>query len=875
MAIMVLAGGATRAQDGPIESDADRVPSITTNGNCLIKNGTLLTVTHGVIKSGDILVQNGKIVAIGPNLTAPAGVTVIDATGKFVTPGIVDAHSHIAIDSVNEGANSITAEVQIRDVLNPDSLSLYRGLSSGVTASLLLHGSANSIGGQSLVIKMKYKHPVDELPVPDAPGMVKFALGENVKQSNRFPGENSTRYPNTRMGVESVYRRAFNDAREYMRQWDAYEKRAASDPSAIPPRRDLRLEALSNILKRKLWVQCHSYRADEMLMMLRLSKEFGFKLAALQHALEAYKIAPEIKAAGAGVSTFSSDWAYKIEAFDAIPYNAAVCMREGIVTSVNSDNEEGTYRLNIEAARCMKYGGLTENEALSLITINPAIQLGIDHRTGSLEIGKDADIAIWQGYPLSVFSKCVTTMVEGTVYFQRRDAFGIDAQSTTHQDVTHCKVDSLSIPLPKPSHTYAITGGTVHPISGPDIPNGIVVMTDGKIVAVGKSVHIPSGAVVVNARGLQVYPGMIDAGTHMGLEEIGSINATHDAAEAGEFQPDLLSLTAVNPASEHLAVTRITGVTTAVSKPSGVIAGQGALINLAGWTPEEMKVRGKLALFIQYPEGLDPEQEQRLLQFQGQDAVDRRRTEVNDQIKHLKEHLDAAKRYAAARAANYDMPVDLRMEAMRPYIEGKQPIVFEANATRAIRGVIKLADEYHLKVILSGGDNAWRVAGLIASKKIPLIYSVPLIDSLGYGHNIGDLDPYDTLFAAPAILKKAGVQFCFASEDAPQSRNLPSQVGLLCAYGLSPEVALRQMTLGAAEILGVDDVVGSLDAGKIANVIVTDGDPLEINTDVHYLFIAGKPVSLETRHTRLYKQYLVRVGEPAVLTAPDPVKGTR
>src|SRR5262249_1206684 len=260
------------------------------------------------------------------------------------------------------------------------------------------------------------------------------------------------------------------------------------DKKGVEPRRDLRLEALAEVLRRKIWVHCHSYRADEMLMMLKLSKEYGFKLATLQHALEAYKIAPEIAAAGVGVSTFSDSWAYKVEAYDSIPYSSALCTRAGVVVSVNTDTMGGVSALNLEAAKTMKYGGLSENEALRLITINPAIQLGIDRRTGSLESGKDADISIWDGHPFSVYSRCAMTLIEGEVYFQRRDAFNVDKLATIHSDYPTCSADHLSQTVPPAAHDYAIVGATVHPLNGPDISNGSVLIEDGKIKEVGQTV---------------------------------------------------------------------------------------------------------------------------------------------------------------------------------------------------------------------------------------------------------------------------------------------------------------------------------------------------------------------------------------------------
>jgi imidazolonepropionase-like amidohydrolase len=854
----------------PIELEAHRKPTLVTRGDCFIQGGTLLTVTNGVIPNGSILIQKGKIVAIGANLTPPAGIPVIDASGKFVTPGIVDAHSHIASDATNEGTDSVTAEVRIHDILDPQSITLWRGLGNGVTTSLILHGSANAIGGQSVVIKMKWRHPVEDLIVPDAPRMIKFALGENVKRSGRSPGE-AGRFPSTRMGVEAVYRRAFTEARTYQQAWERYEKERQAHPDAVPPRRDLRLETLADILRGKIWVHCHSYRADEMLMMLQLSKEFGFKLAALQHALEAYKIAPEILAQGVGVSTFADAWAYKLEAFEAIPYNAALCMQAGILTSVNSDNTAGTYRLNLEAAKCMKYGGLTETEALRLITINPATQLGIAHRTGSLEVGKDGDITLWEGHPLSVYSKCLLTMVEGEVLFQRRDAFGVDPASLIRRELTACPADHLALPTPPPGSTYALVGGVIHPVQGPDIPNGTLIISGGRIQAIGPKIAIPRGAIIVPARGLHLYPGMIDAGSVLGLEEIGQVSASEDATEGGMFQPDLRALTAVNPASEHFSIARNEGVTTALTRPlsggggfrsgggGSLIAGQSAVIDLAGWTPDEMKVQSPAMLHVTFPEGA------RGLSggarsFLPAEMMQQMRDGEKEQVRRLREYFERAKRYAASRGQSPDpSPADAPMEAMVPYVTGKLPVVFNVSTAYGIRAVVQFADQLGLKAVIATGGEVWKEADLLARKHIPVIYTLPVENSLASWAPRRDYDPYDSVFAAPALLQRAGVPLCFASNSASLSKNLPTQVGITCAYGLSHEAALKALTLGAAQVLGVADSVGSLEPGKIANVLVTDGDPLEITTHLHALFIAGKPIPLESKHTHLYQTYRQRL----------------
>src|ERR1043165_5616941 len=386
----------------------------------LIRNATVLTITHGTLQNTDVLLRNGKIAAIGKNLNAP-NARVIDGTGKYVMPGIIDCHSHSMLDTINEGTLAVTSMVRTRDVLNTTDVDLYRELAGGVTTLNLLHGSANPIGGLNTVVKIKYGRPASEFLFPGAMPGIKFALGENVKRSN-FPAQPGVprRYPNTRMGVEEVIRDAFVRARDYKREWDEYRAKSAKDKNLVPPRRDLQLEPLVEVLEGKRYVHAHCYVASEILMLLNLADEFGFKIRTLQHVLEGYKVAKEIAAHGAGASIFADSSGYKIEAYDAIPYNAAILTRAGVVVSMNSDSDERARRLNIEAAKAMHWGDLTEEQALRLITINPAIQLGIQDRVGSLEVGKDADVAIWNGHPFSVYSRVDTTFVDGTVYFDRQ-----------------------------------------------------------------------------------------------------------------------------------------------------------------------------------------------------------------------------------------------------------------------------------------------------------------------------------------------------------------------------------------------------------------------------------------------------------------------
>lgn len=391
----------------------------------LIKNATVWTSEkEGVLQNTDVLLKNGKIAAIGKNLNEP-GARVIDGTGKHVSPGIIDEHSHIAAASINEGAQSVTSEVRISDNLNPDDINIYRQLSGGVTSSHILHGSANVIGGQTQLIKLRWGANDDDLKFKGWPGQIKFALGENVKRSAATQG--NIRYPDTRMGVEQVLVDAFTRAKDYKKEWDNYNTAKeqlikAKKPliGLIPPRRDLELDALVEILEKKRFITCHSYVQSEINGAMKVAEQMGYTVNTFTHILEGYKVADKMKAHGSFVSTFSDWWAYKMEVEDAIPYNAAIMHKTGLVVAINSDDAEMARRLNQEAAKTIKYGGLSPEEALDLVTINPAKMLHVDEKVGSLKIGKDADVVVWSDSPLSIYAKSLYTIVDGTVYFDRQ-----------------------------------------------------------------------------------------------------------------------------------------------------------------------------------------------------------------------------------------------------------------------------------------------------------------------------------------------------------------------------------------------------------------------------------------------------------------------
>ena len=372
--------------------------------NYLFKNATVWTgETNGILETTDVLVKDGKINKIGKNLSA-SGAIVIDATGKHVTAGVIDEHSHIAALSINESGHNSSAEVKIEDVVDPEDIDIYRNLAGGVTSIQILHGSANPIGGRSAIIKLKWGESADNLIYDNSPKFIKFALGENVKQSN---WQSFNRFPQTRMGVEQLYVNYFNRAKEY----------EAKKNSGQAYRYDEEMEVLVEILNGERFISCHSYVQSEINMLMKVAERFDFRINTFTHILEGYKVADKMAEHGVGGSTFSDWWAYKYEVNDAIPYNAAIMASQGVTVAINSDDGEMSRRLNQEAAKSVKYGGMTEEEAWKMVTINPAKLLHIDDRTGSIKEGKDADLVLWSDHPLSVYAKAEKTMIEGTIYF--------------------------------------------------------------------------------------------------------------------------------------------------------------------------------------------------------------------------------------------------------------------------------------------------------------------------------------------------------------------------------------------------------------------------------------------------------------------------
>lgn len=835
------------SQDHPFETDALREPLLQTSGNCLIENVTIHTAVSPAFL-GDVLVLDGDIAEVGADLSAPDDVRVIDGTGKHLAPGVIDVHSHLAIErGINEGTLSITADCDITDVINPDDLGIYRALAGGVTAMQCLHGSANTIGGRSEVLKLRWHENVDALRFPDAPQGIKFALGENVKRSNW--GEPGERFPSSRPGVEAVFDRAFRRAQEYRSEWESFEERRRRGEDPQPPRRDVRLDVLVDILEGDVKVHSHCYRADEILMLLRVADRYGFRIQTLQHVLEGYKVAAEIAAHGAGPSTFSDWWAYKEEARFAIPQNAALLDEAGAVATINSDSGELIRHLYHEAAKSIRYAGLDRVRTLALVTINAARQLGIEDRVGSIEVGKDADLVLLNGDPLSIYARVDWTMVDGEIEFQRRDAFGLDGVELARRLLPATPVIEASYD-PGAGELLAIVGGTLHTVTGGDLEGGTLVIQGERIVDLGTDVAIPAAATILDATGLHVWPGLIALNTPLGLREIDSVRGTIDDGEAQGNQPDLRVSAALHPDSVHIPVTRASGITRSQTAPQsgGPLRGQSAVMRLAGDTWEELLMVDRDMLHVSFP---------RSRSWRGRRGGDDDEKDPKA-IKDLRELFEEAREYdrlmsEAATHGTRAPAFDSRKEALAPYARGERRVALHVDGAQSILHAIKFVEEEELDAVLYGCTEGWKVAERLAAADIPVVVG-PILDVPGSTY-----DPYDASYANPALLYRAGIDIAIMSDDSGNPRNLVDHAGMAVAFGLPWDEALRAVTLDAARMLGVEDRLGSLTAGKVADVIITDGDLLETSTRVLHVLIDGVRQDLSNQQTELYQRYRERL----------------
>jgi len=846
-----------------------------TPGVVAIRNGTIITATRGTIANGTVLIRDGKIAAVGTNVSVPGGADVYDATGKFVSPGLIDAHSHIANDAINEGSVSVSSMTGMEDVLDPTDINIYRDLAGGTTTANILHGSANAIGGKTVVIKLRYgKSRASDLVFQGALPGIKFALGENVTRKRGQAATNPERFPTTRQGVEYVIRDAFTRAKAYRKDWQDYEAKKKAGQDVLAPRRDLQLDALVEVLEGKRLVHAHSYRADEILMLIRLADEMGFKVTTFQHVLEGYKVAKEIAAHNAGASTFSDWWGYKMEAADAIPHNAALMTHNGVLVSINSDDAEQARRLNMEAAKAVRYGDVTDDQAFAMVTINPAKQLKIENRVGSIEVGKDADLVVWNHHPLSTAAIVERSYIDGIAYYDREKDLqriaeiqkekgtrsttdsspsGTNGSQTNGSGQVGTNGSQTSRPAPPAERfdvkgnadgpTWAITNARIVTVSGAVIPKGTIVIKGNRIDAVGANAAVPAGVKPMDVQGSTVIPGMIDASTDIGLNEPGVRNYD-DVTEILPFDQMLRTRVAYKSDSIAIPVARSEGITTIGVRPGGgTISGEIPVMNLDGWTWEEATLRAAAGLAFNYPGAGG-----------GRGGGGGGRGGVTqptgpDPIKTLNQLLERARAYAKQPATRQ---VDWTLEPFLPVLDRRQALYVTATTEQNIKDAVAWADKQNVRIVLQTGADAQKTAALLKQHDVPVILSSIL--SLPPREDEFHAYPYQ----APGVLAKAGVTFAFSSGGFQFSRDVPFQAGRAVAWGLPHDDAIKALTLDAARVLGVDSQVGSIDAGKVANLVVLTGDPLEIRSQIRHVIIAGRDVPLDNSQLELFKKYMSR-----------------
>jgi len=893
-------------------------------GDLFIRNlDAVWTANGGVLENASILVRRGKIEAIGPDLSAPDGVRIIEGAGLTAIPGLVDEHSHTAMIGTNEGTVPVSAEVRVMDVLDPEGIAIFRSLSGGVTTARIMHGSANPIGGTSAVIKMRWgMASADQLVFDGAPRFIKFALGENVTRKGSAGGTGPTRFPASRQGVEAIYAQAFTAAREYKAEWEAYRRNP--ERFRVPPRRDLRLETLVEVLDRKVEVHAHSYRADEILALMRVAERFGFKINVQTHVLEGFRVASEMAQHGAGGSTFSDWWHYKLEAYDAIPHNAAIMHRKGVLTAINSDISWLQAFMIHEFPKAVKWGGVSKEDALRMLTAYPARMMHIEDRVGTLEVGKDGDVVLLNGDPFNTYVRVEKTIVDGIVYYDVHDELGTRKEPFNELpplpdatlgagDISNVRAEagydaSLATDL-LDAESFVLVGGTVHPVSSPAIENGVVIVRGGRITAVGPAsqISVPEDAVQLDIRGKHVYPGMIDPITNLGIYEFGAVGQAADLTETGRYNPHVRAISAIVPQSAAINVARANGITTAlVTQTSGVIQGTAGVIQLQGDTYERMALKPEAALMVAFPaprqapgasghwevfdfSGGDGDRmgggspyfataafqpdpfapsvtvapaTSDGFQFRGDEGP--RPTLEGERMEGLTALLKRARVFARAPSVAQDptLPFEVNvrggdrvlLEALAPAIRGEMPVLFQADSEWQLKTLFLFLDEFpEIRGVVVGGTEAFKVADELAARKLPVIITSAYAPTPG---------PDDSILAAyrnAALLCAAGVKIAFGTGSTADVRKLPYHAAHSVAFGLPEEEGLKAVTLNTAEILGMGDLMGSLEPGKRADLLVTDGDPLQALTWIHRMFIGGVEVDpRDNKHDALYREYVDR-----------------
>ena len=831
----------------------------------LIRNATILPAAGPAIERGAILLRDGKVAAVGTGVDAPADAVVIDAGGKWVTPGIIDTHSHLGVypapgiaatQDGNEMTSPNTAEVWADHSLWPHDPQFELALAGGVTAMQLLPGSANLFGGRTVTVKNVPSRTAEGMKFPGAPAGLKMACGENPKRV--YGSRNSS--PATAMANMAGYRKAWIAASDYRDKWKKWRDGGA-DPEKRPER-NLQMETLAGVLEGEILVHNHCYRADEMASMINLSREFGYRIRSFHHAVEAYKIRDLLAQNDVCASMWADWWGFKLEAYDGIKENIALVAQAKACAIVHSDDPNGIQRLNQEAAKAMAAGrragiDIDRADAVKWLTINPARALGIDRVTGSLEPGKNADVVLWSADPFSVYARAEQVFVDGAKLYDRAAP-----RATPAGDF----MAGLRAPAPAPAATVApavrtpaptaaaakaaapptgpvvaITNARVWTGSGPAIERGTVVIQGGRILAAGEKVAVPAGATTIDGTGKVVTPGFIDSNTGLGVVEI-SLSAD-GSADGATTDPGLGAAfnvaDAFNPASTTVPVARLDGITRALVVPATghLIQGQAALFDLSGEYGGESLTKGPAAMMTALGEagaalagGSRASAMLRLRELL-QDATDFNRN-------RLAWSTGQRRDYARGR---------LDLEALRPVILGELPLAVAANRASDLLAAMRLADEFKVKLVLVGAAEGWMVAGELARRRVPVILKALT--------NIPSFDALNATLENAARLRAAGASVVLASFDTYRAGTLRQEVGNAIANGMAPADALEAVTLAPARVWGVADRIGSLEPGKDADVVVWSGDPFELTTHAEHVFIRGREMPKTSRQTELLTRY--------------------
>ncbi|MBS2025932.1 MAG: amidohydrolase family protein [Deltaproteobacteria bacterium] len=780
----------------------------------------------------------------------------------MVTPGVIDAHSHLGVYATpntfassdgNEATNPITAEVNAADSFWPQDPGLRRAAAGGVTAMLILPGSANLVGGRGFPIKNEFGRSAEEVRFPGAPDSLKLACGENPK---RVYGKEKKTGPSTRMGNIAVDRQAFSHARDYLIRWDQWKKKVeqkGEDAAGPMPARDLKLETLAGVLKGEILVQNHCYRADEMRIMMDIADEFGFQIRAFHHAVEAYKIRDVLAQKGVAVATWADWFGFKMEAWDAIPWNAGLLESAGVKLIIHSDSADGIQRLNQEAGKALaraREAGLTisDDAALRWFTLNPAWAMGVDKLTGSLEPGKMADIAVWDHDPLTVYARAQKVFVDGVQTYDSKTGPSVPSDFEVGEPQEWARMTPQPGAVPKferrdqaplaleQGDCVQLNGATV--LSAGESKRASVTVQGGKITSVSAEAGAaPAKCRVIDAQGLVITAGLIEPESPDGLAEVLGEEATNDVG--GKKQaPDqlpvhaaLLAADSINPSSVMLPVARTGGVTALVSTPGGgLVSGQSAVLSLDGTLLKER------AAMIFHLGGA------------GHNVLGTR----GAALETVRELFDDA-RFYAQKKADYEkgalrkVLVSHRdLEALGEVLSGKLLMVIDANRESDLRAALTLINDYKLHAIVRGGAEAWRLASEFAQAKVPLILD-PTSDLPD------DFDQLGTRPDAAAILIKAGARVMFSTFSHDRVRTLAQSAGNAVAWGVPHEQALMAITSNVADAFGLDN--GRVQQGKRADLVLWSGDPLELASRPLAMWIGGKQQKLESRQNALLEKY--------------------